>query len=315
MDYGQLAYLKTQELESYVRRSAVDSGKRTAQSAAFYPHTAISGGYEPCTVYGDGCVALAAVLTLRAPEGFAGKVRLYCGGKIAAYTQVTLSAGESGRYTLLASVYPADGERLRICAERDGVLLDELHVLVEGSGAAVTSGQEGYKSDCYNGEIYLVREHDGNVEVSRASDGKKAIAVHGGVYDLAASAIGICVACADDNGNLWGLTYTADLDETSRTYLGPAPDRIAVGRSITGLTLAAVRSRKVYFATADAGFAGLSDWTAADFVTEADDVYLSKQADNPVLFLRRDGEIFAKIPLPAYSTDGCIEVSPMLALL
>ena len=42
MDYGQLAYVKVQEIEAYLRRAATSKQIGTAASASFYPHAAFS---------------------------------------------------------------------------------------------------------------------------------------------------------------------------------------------------------------------------------------------------------------------------------
>ena len=122
MDYGRLAYIKTEELESAFRRRSAQSERRNSLGASFYPRAEIAGGYSPCAISGEGSAGLTVSVTLRAPAGANGiKVSLYCGGKIAAYARVTLAEGETGRYSLLSAVYPAEGERLEIRSDSRGL--------------------------------------------------------------------------------------------------------------------------------------------------------------------------------------------------
>ena len=137
-------------------------------------------------------------------------------------------------------------------------------------------------------------------------------AVHGNVFDLCAAEDGIALFCCDDDDNLWGITYAPDLTERARAYLGAGFDRVAIGRNVFGFTLAAIRNRKVYFAQCENDFSGMSDWAAADFATEADEVYFCKQSLCPVLFLRRDGRLYAKIPVWETGDRDCVRCTVTL---
>lgn len=299
MDYGQLAYVKAEEIEAYLRKAAQAEERRTHTCAAFYPRTALESGYAPCTVFGSGNVGLTAVLRLAAPQGADNiTVRLYCGEHPAAYTRITLPAGGRENATLFASVYPGAGERIRIEADAQGLLLEELRVSVEGAGASVSGGQEGYKCDCSATAIYTARtEADGYVYVRKYGTDRRANVLHGGVFDIAVRGDTVAVAGSDDDGNLWGVTLDADLKETRRVRLGAGADSVALGQSPAGWILATTQNRKVFLAECEPDFGGLSAFAPADFVTEADEVFFCKQSENPVLFLRRGGNVFAKLPV------------------
>lgn len=314
MDYGQLAYIKAEEIETYLRKAAQSADRRVTAKAAFYPRVALENGYEPCSVYGSGSVGLSVSAVLSSPSGVNGvKVRLYCGDKIAAYTSVTLSAGDSANYTLLASVYPQDGEKLKLVADGYGLLLEEMSVLADGNGVYVTSGQENFKSDYIGSDVFLLSENNGEIELSKYG-GAKVIVAHGSIFDLVAASNEIKVLCCDDNDNMVGVTYSPDMKETGRRYLGSGMHRVAVGRGLTGLTLAAVKERKVYLAQCNYDFSGMTEWARADFETEADDVFFCKQTDNPVLFLQRGNAVFAKLPVLAKSASDVIAVLPSITV-
>ena len=136
MDYGQIAYVKVQEIEEYLRRAATSKQIGTAASASFYPHAAFDGGYEPCTLSAHGgSVGLSVAIEISAPLGATDdKIRLYCGNKLAAYVAVTLPENGKGRYAMFASVTPGNGEKLKIKADTNKLLLDEFSVLADGGG-------------------------------------------------------------------------------------------------------------------------------------------------------------------------------------
>ncbi len=316
MDYGQLALLKAQELEAYIKTSASKVSERRAVSASFYPRCELHGGYEPCFVYGTASIGVTAELVVRAPTGASkAKVGMYFGNKIAAYATVNLSAGQTERYTLLASVYPSDGERLKIEASDEGIILEEFHVLAEGSGAAVSSGEEMCKSDYVGDSAFIAREDNGNLKVIKCGTDKSVNAAHGSVFDISASGQNLCVICRDDLNNLWGIVYDVNLTEKVRKNLGEWTGRIALGQDEQGLTVAGVKERKVYIFKCGADFSSRTDWIKADFETEADDVYLSKQSDKPVLFIRRGKTLYAKIPTPTLDCADTVRVRLSVAFL
>lgn len=316
MDYGQLAYIKAEEIEAYLRNSEKNAEKRNTLRAAFYPRCAIQGGYAPCSLYGSGAVGLTVVLMLSAPQGCDGeKVRLYCGDMAAAYTTVTLGAGDRAQFTLLASVYPSDTQTLCVRSEGNSLLLEEMEILADGNDVTLTSSYAGCKSDCLDGKAYLLCAENGYIYLHIAGDGQKTDVGHGNVFDIVATPTALCVVYADDNGNLWGVTYTAALEETKRVYLGDAPQRVAVGRDVGGLRLAGIWERKVYFCLCAEDFTGRTEWAQADFATEADDVYFGKQTTRPVLFLRRGGGLYAKLPLPKTESRAAVCVAPAVTLL
>ena len=298
MDYGRLAYIKTEELESAFRRRSAQSERRNSLGASFYPRAEIASGYSPCAISGEGSAGLTVSVTLRAPAGANGiKLSLYCGGKIAAYARVTLAEGETGRYSLLSAVYPAEGERLEIRSDSEGLVLEEFALLIEGNAVKITGGETRARCDCTNGKIYTAYAKNGYVYVCDES-GKTASATHGGVFDISAADSNVYVICADDVGNLWGVRYNAELNETAREYLGDAPEKVALGLSPFGLTVAGLFGGEIRFMECEEDFSGRSDWVRADFETRADNVYFGKQSRSPALFLERDGHVFAKLPVP-----------------
>ncbi len=318
MDYGKLAYIKSQEIEEYLRLRATAPESGTSASASFYPHSAFDGGYEPCTLSAaKGNAGLSVAVAVSAPLGAqAVKVRLYCGEKLAAYVTVTLPQNGSGRYYLLASVTPGSGEKLRLAAETNELLLDEISVLAQGSGVKLTTGGGGYKCDSCGGGTFTVNENSrGYIILSKCGEDASATVSHGSVFDVAATETGVKVLCSDDNRNLWGVCYDFELNELSRVFLGDGAARVALAKSAGGLFLACVRGRKLYFAECDENFLGLTEWVPANFEAEADDVFLSKQTDFPALFFSRNGTLYAKIPKEAFSVRDGVSVSLSLELL
>ncbi|MCI8458728.1 MAG: hypothetical protein HFE46_03555 [Clostridia bacterium] len=298
MDWGRLAFVKAEELETLWKKTARAAEKRTSACASFYPRAAAEAGYAPCAVEGTGNVGLSVWVRVSAPQGASGiKLWLYCGDKAAAYTAITLPEGGEGSYTLFASVYPSAREKLRLCADREGLIIEEMRVLAEGGDAALTAGQEGYRCDCLHNEIYMAREQNGTLYLQKYGNEQKTDVCHASVFDMLADDNGIAVLCSDDDGNLWGVKYAPDLTERCRVRLGDGFSCVAIGRNPTGYTLAAVKDRAVRLARCADDFSGLTAWEAADFSTEADEVYFCKQTLCPLLFLRRDGQLFAKLPM------------------
>lgn len=309
MDYGQLAYIKAEEIENYLRVAAAKRTGRNAVSASFYPRCEISGGYEPCSVIGGASTALTVTLTLRAPQGANEiKVRLFCGDKIAAYVTVSLSAGETGRYTMLASVYPSGGEKLRIAASENGLILEQMQILADGDGVTVTGGKEIMRCDFAGDAVYTLTEENGYIYLAKIG-GAKVNAAHGSEYDIAVADGGVKVICRDDVGNLWGICYDFDLAEQSRVNLGDAPEKVAIGQNPYGLTVAGVIKDEVYLCECEYDFSGRTDFARAEINTLADDVYLVKQSNNPALIITRDGKLYAKLPMPSTGSRDSISVT------
>lgn len=308
MDIAKSAYVKAEELEAYLRKAAYAAERRNSVRTSKYPRTAAESGYAPASVVGSGNAALTVSATVRAPQGADGIVLwLYCGDKAAAYTRVTLPAGGQGNYTLLAAVYPQDGERIQLIAEREGLLLDEVHVLAEGDGVSLSGGEENVRCDYTATAAYVAREKDGYLTVRSYPDGKETTVAHASVFDIACLGGEVGVLCRDDDGNVWGVRYDAQLKETGRTYLGDGVDKVTLGLWAQGLLLAATTSAgDVLTAQCERDFSGKTDWAPMDFDCKAQDIYLAKQSENPLLFLQRDGAVFCKPPLPQSGTRDYI---------
>ena len=311
MDYGQLAYLKAQTLEAYLNKTAASVQKTGCQSAAFYPHLAAESGYAPVTVYGSGSVGLTVTLTLRAVSAVRGaKMRLYAGDKLAAYCSVSLETGETERSVLLASVYPSEGEVLRVVCDTAGLLIEEMFVLGEGAKVRLVSRFAFARCDGQNGEVFVAYLRDGDICVRKCGTDREAAAFKGGVFDLAVYCGEVYLIGCDDIGNFMGLTYDFALNETSRTVLGRyAFDGVAIGQTGGDLLIAGLKARKLSFCTALARYKGLTAFEPADFATEADAVHLSKQSANSALFLQRGEGLYCKLPLPRRDLRDCIRVT------
>ncbi|MDE7395742.1 MAG: hypothetical protein K2M95_06465 [Clostridiales bacterium] len=311
MDYGQLAYIKAQTLEAYLNKTASAVQKTGCASAAFYPHTAAESGYTPLTIYGSGSVGLTVTLTLRAAVTVKGaKLRLYVGDKLAAYCSVSLDSGKTERSTLLATVYPSEGEVLRVVCDTAGLLIEEMFVLCEGAKVRLVSRFAFARCDGRDGKAFIAYAKDGDVRVRACDTEAETVAFKGGVFDLAVRGDGVYILGVDDTGNLVGITYDYGLQETSRTVLGQfAFDCVAIGQTGGELLLAGLQNRKTYFCTALDRFAGNTAFEPAAFATEADAIYLSKQSENSMLFLRRDDALYCKLPFQKLGKQDCICVT------
>lgn len=311
MDYGQLAYIKAQTLEAYLNKTASAVQKTGCASAAFYPHTAAESGYAPVTVYGSGSVGLTVTLTLRAEVTVQdAKLRLYVGGKLAAYSSVSLERNKTARSILLATVYPSDGEKVRIVSDTAGLLIEEMFVLCEGAKVRLVSRVAFARCDGRDGVVFMAFVKNGDVRVQKCGAQSDAAAFKGGVFDLMVRGGEVYVLGVDDTGNLLGITYDYDLKETSRTVLGQfAFDCVAIGQMGSDLLLAGLQNRKTYFCTALDRFAGSTAFEPADFATEADAIYLSKQTENSVLFLRKGEALYCKLPYRKLGLRDCIRAT------
>ncbi len=314
MDYGQLAYIKAEELERYVKSVSVRK-KRNAVSASFYPRVAAESGYEPCSVSGEGSIGVAVSAALRSPQSVRqAKLRLYCGGKIAASAGVAQSGGATVSYTLFASVTPGAGETLRLEADTAGLVLEELRVLVFGDGASVDNRGGNLRAEWVGTETYLAREKQGAISLSVYGGGEITVA-RGQTFDICDSPDGPGMVISDDAGNLWGVAFDAEINETARVNLGAGVDSVALGRNRRGYIIAGVRGRRVYFCECGYDFSGRTDWTEADFTTEADKVYFTKHTEEPILFLSRDGALYAKIPVRSLVCVSAVGIKPRLTIL
>lgn len=315
MDWGRQAYVKAEELEGYLRKTNAGGGTRTAACATFYPRAAAEAGYVPCAAEGSGNMSVSVSLALSAPAGADEiKVWLLLGDSRAAYTTVTLPENGRGSVTMYACAYPDGALPVGVRADAQGLIIDEMRVLCEGTGAALSTARGGYRCDCLGNEIFLLHEKDGYLYLGKYGGEAETDVAHGSVFDLCCDDDSVAVLCSDDDDNLWGVKYAPDLKETSRTYLGSGKDSVAIGRTAFGYALAAVKDRKVYVARCESDFSGMTDWSRADFETEADEVYLCKQSQNPVLALRRDGKLYAKLPFAGTGSRDCVRVCVSLVV-
>ena len=314
MDYGRLAYLKAEEVEKYVRGIA-KSENMGAAACVFRPNTALESGYETA-LYGSGAIALAVNISVSAPSGAENiRVWLYCGDKNIDYANVTLAAGSGGEYTFLCCAYPdSDGEKLGVKAESSGLLLNELRLLAIGDGVTLSHMQSACKCDCVGLTVYLAREEDGEITLAKIPDGGKVNVAHGTVFDLSAHSSGADVICRDDNGNLWGVGFDGNLNETARIFIDGHADKLALGRTSDGLSIAALSGGEVFLAECGECFSGMTEWQSADFGSGFGDVFFCRQSGSKVLFLQKGNRVYAKLPAPEFKAKDCIAFVPQLII-
>lgn len=284
-------------MEAYVKKTN-EIERRNCRCASYFPRTAAEAGYAPCAIAGSDIVSVTVSLLFSAPQATDGiTVWLYVGDKRVARTAVTLAAGGKQSNTLFAAVYPSGREEICVKADRQGLLIEEMRVSVYGANAFLASLQDGFACDTLSGHIYMARQEDGYIYVYKYGADIKMNVAHGNAFDLCAANNALALLCSDDDGNLWGVLLDENVNETARVYLGDGFDRVAIGRSGTGFTLAAVKDKQIYLAQCEPDFSGRTAWQRAPWASTADSVHLCKQTDSPVLLYSRDGQIYAKIPV------------------
>lgn len=290
MDYGKLAYMRTEELEARITPTPVND----AVAAGFTPDAPLDGLKLTSLSVGGSAIILIK-LVLSASDDVSAAISATFGGLTIADAQISLSRGEKKSELLIGCVnFSGDGEVMLHCDD-SRVTAHRVEVGLVGASARVTReaadfrfAEKGTRGLAAVGTsqvvtVYPVAKGIGDgCAVCRAPS-----------FDLAATDDGFKLLSVDTAQNLW--LYTLDA-------FGVPQNVERIGDAVESPTL--------WIHGDDALAAGIIDGQAVvfkpcpfaarfpvGFDKKADGVFLVKDALTPLVALTSGGKIFLKAAL------------------
>ena len=283
MDYGKMAYLKTEELEARL----LSSRRESVAVPALYRVRSEAETARMTLLSVRGANAVAVIVKLRFTSG-GGTVHLSIGGLRAASAR--LRDGEdsavmfgAGRGDVELDVSDLSGGARDIEAD---ILLPE--------GASGVQESESKLKMAVSGDRYAIcRIVGGDVELigcdSCFGDRTRLKAGRGKYADVCAAGGGFCLVYGDFSGRLWSVALDARLNVRARSLIGSAPpsfDITAIGDRV--YLFFAADGKIKYFSFAYPLGTRPPDRTL-DIKSKADRVYAVKGA-SPIALVLSDGE-------------------------
>lgn len=295
MDYGKLAYLKAEELES--RLSA--PGRKLPAAAGFAPRTQLTGETELTALRASGAVAIVLKLTLSAAGPVSGRLSAAVNGLVFAETDVAFT----GEYTeLLIGAAEFSGEAML------SLFPENLSVAVLVRAEVLTVGGDGIGREASD---FAVAQNEtavlaavgrnmsviGRILSADGTLGAETVLGRGSRFDVCGAADGFILAHNDATGNLWLKKLNNALETTAVLHAGGSVASPAVCVCDGRVWLAYARDGEIRLRTADAGLTKLSASVSAGF-GRADGVRFVRGAPRPVAVVSEDGRCRLKFSEP-----------------
>lgn len=244
MDYGKLAYLKTDELEARLRTV----GETRQPSPALYRIGLESISGRVTLLKGAGGESTAVIVKVGAKN--CGDVRLLIGGLRAA------SGRLSGNGSSLVLFGAGSGDvEMEFSSFEGGAKEVEVQLLLP-VGSAARREKESELHMARAGEKYLissVRGRDVNVELCDKTYENRSLLQtgRGAAADVCAVGENFCLVYADIYGRLQSVAVSGDMKVIARSMLGDAPESFGITYACDRVyVFFAENGRAKYFSTA-----------------------------------------------------------------
>lgn len=311
MDYGRLAYLKADELES--RLSALS--QNTNDGSAVYTVSPLfdftTGEFVLSELAGRGDVVLFCLLELRADGDASGKLRLKLNGLSCAEKTIELKKGETGEYTLMSVVSLDSSASVTLGFDGDATLL-RAQLLASGGGVKMSISGGACSCDKH-GSVWAVADcRDANVRVRLFDEGTALMGEE--LYFGSGSSVSICdgsngfVLCyVDERMNVFAVFMSDELAEQRRVFICENGSDVSVGRTADGYVCAVVRDGHVDCYVFDDGtLCSMSTPVANE--SSAKSVSFVKNSATPVLVITTPDKSYIKTAATEYGSRSAIEL-------
>lgn len=277
MDYGKLAYLKAEELES---RISVQPRKLPAY-AGFAPDVPLRDVVEIAEIKASGAVALVVKLTFSAAGEVSGRITAEIGG--AAFSDASVSFSGEKTEVLIGAAEFSGAKTLALRPQNlSGAVLKRAEIVTVG-GEGI--GREASDFAVAESGTAVLAAYGRNMSVMGClfSGGEAVMEkelCRGSRFDVCGCGDGFILAHNDAAGNLWLKKYGSDLGETAVLYACKSAESPAVCSSGGRVFLMYIRDGAAYMRTADEALTRISGETETGF-GRADAVKFVRGAPSP----------------------------------
>lgn len=154
MDYGKIAYLKTEDIERRLN-AITSSNKSGCESCTVNPELDLRQGvYEVTEVSAEGTVTILLKATLRANADVSERLCLLVNGLVAGTSDVNCKAGETVERIVLCSAFVTGDATVGVSCNAD-VILTSVQVLCMGAGVSLKKSN-GSASLCKLGDTWAL---------------------------------------------------------------------------------------------------------------------------------------------------------------
>lgn len=301
MDYGKLAYMKVEDLESRLNVKTENKAGSVAAFATYYPVYNLAAGEFPLSALtADGQVNILLKITVRRDKAIKNKkIKLTVNDMIAAAEKVDGIEGESD-YIIMANVNVSGSSQLKIQPDEalDCTLI-KAQLSVMGGNAILSRKLNDWNADFILdglGVVAMVKEEYIYLcKISEGKVGEKLACGRGHILDICAGKNEFYIVYCDDNDNMWGVTYGAELAIKSRRYLGGGAACVAVSFGDSDLTIAYLSGNKLYCRICDNMFGGLTEPQLIDTGLSCDNIKFVKHSNSPMLTVTSNGTSYLKL--------------------
>lgn len=302
MDYGKLAYIKAEELES-----RLNADKRAADEVTgvtLRPSFDFSlGEYALPSVYACGGVTLTVRARIRADESASeDEIVLLINGMRAASTAVTAEKGRSVDALIICAVRLNGTAELRLSAFGKALVLKGVQLAVCGEGAALESiGGDAAADKCGN-TWCMVEVEDGSVIAYAFSEPNASFNPHyigaGRYADVTKTDDGFLIAYSDESKNAFAVFTDKSLSTVSRTFVCGGAESVTATAYCGGYAFVTVESGRVAVRFIGKGGGGSSAPSYPELDGGVKAVRFVKNADSPMLVLRYSDRSVLRLAQP-----------------
>ncbi len=246
MDYGKLAYIKAEEMESRLASlfSSTQTGSAVYSASPLFDFT--TGEYYLTSTTGNGKVTLFCTATLRGDGETTGKLELKINGLTLVEKEVSLSTGESKEFTLIGIVNLYSPSSVSLASNANATLT-RTQILVSGNGVKASISGANASVDKSNGGKWAIADSkDNNVCVRLFSEETGEFSEDyyfgaGSSVSLCKGASGFVLGFCDERANAFVVFLSEELQEQKRLPLTMGAEKIAVGNTEDGYICAVIK--------------------------------------------------------------------------
>ena len=320
MDYGKLAYLKADELESRLNSTLKLSGRTVCTDYGVNPKFDFkTGDFDVSEIRADGSVTLFVRAAVRADsEITSGGINVLINGINAGKSVFSAAKGEIRELFVMCAANISGSAVVSLSAENSDCTLMNCQILISGEGAEI-AGRGGDSAVDRQGDkwalvtcgddyvyAYLFTEENFRLENPKyIGTGRRA--------DIASGSDGFIIAYVDVAGNSFIVLTDSELNVSVSRFVSAGVERVAVSRYRGGFALAELCEGKITVRYVD-GSGGIG---APEAVTASGDpkrIGFVKNAALPELIVYSDGRSYIKGCAPEHGGFDGIAVFADVAL-
>lgn len=320
MDYGKLAYLKADELESRLNDSLKASKNSVCTDYTVNPVFDFKcGDYPLSEIRADGSVTLFVRMTVRADSDITGgEVKTLINGLKAGGSVFGAASGNTVELFVMCAINVSGTASVSLSSDSDCTLMS-CQLLLSGEGAAISGRGGDSAADCLDGKWALVTSSDDYVNAYLFTEENFTLAnpVYIGTgrrADVAAGKSGFCIAFVDAAKNPFLTLTDPELNVISTVFAGGEAERVAVAACGDGFVFATLSDGKIAVRYVDA-HGGMSEPEAVDVTGAPERISFVKAAERPELIVYADKRSYLKCAPFEHGGSDVIDLTAGVTLL